>query len=441
MRPIESVENLRNQLRRSVSGLALGSVAAWTALGSSAQAQLPLELPALPTTGSEVAPSVPSSLPSSATAAIQAESFDATPSYVGANQSGKSDRNNQVRLVTRDELRRDASIVRAMQPKVIELEALDDAESPPVVTALAADSSESYLAIAGDDHAIRIYSVKLDRVIYTGAAHVDWIHALAFASSEGLPDTQVPELYSAGDDGIVYQWNQGEPPVAIAEFGFAIRSLSLSTEKQLLAICGFDERIVLWNIATRQYQMVIDCDCDDLRTVRFSPDGSRLLCAGRDGQIHVWDPTTGAEIAHYTHHRRRVRTAGFSVDGKSITSVGDDRRLVQYDLAAGNALPKTLSMPAKLKAMCLINDSIVAIAGADNSIQLFDFTTDRVVANLESHEGTVAVLCPFGKLLASGSFDTTVRIWDLEALSKLRQSKQQPVSYSPIQFDEKLRVK
>lgn len=346
--------------------------------------------------------------------------------------------------VTRAELEARKSLDRDFVPHVIKLEPLEETDSIPVVTALASDPSGTYLAIAGDDHAVRIYSNELKRVIITAKAHTDWIHALQFGSAIELDNNaatdlsfEVPKLYSAGDDGQVICWQQGEPPQAV-DFSFPIRSLSYSTEENLLAVGGFDQHIVLFDTKTQRLRSKLKCDCGDQRTVRFSPDGRRVLCGGRDGEIKVWDTETAALITAYKAHTGRIFTASFSSDGNRVTSVGEDRRLAQYDLAGQRLLPSSLELPNKLMAMSLINDSIVAIAGADNSIQLYDFQNEILVANLIAHEGTVAVLCPLGKMLASGSFDTTVRIWDLEQFDARRR---QPVGLMPIRVDEKLRIR
>lgn len=347
--------------------------------------------------------------------------------------------------VTRDELIARQSLDRDFAPHVIELEPLEETDSIPVVTALASDPSGSYLAIAGDDHAVRIYSNELKRVIITAKAHTDWIHALQFGAKDELDSNAatgssfaVPKLYSAGDDGQVICWQQGQPPLALERFDFPIRSLSFSTNRSLLAVGGFDERIILFDTQTRKNRKTLKCHCGDQRTVRFSPDGSRVLCGGRDGEVNVWDSDSGKLLTSYTAHTGRIFTASFSTDGNRVTSVGEDRRLVQYDMAGQRILPSSLELPNKLMAMSLINDSIVAIAGADNSIQLYDFQNEKLVANLIAHEGTVAVLCPLGKMLASGSFDTTVRIWDLEQFDARRR---QPVGLTPIQVDKKLRIR
>ncbi|QDV23902.1 WD40 repeat domain-containing protein [Aureliella helgolandensis] len=360
---------------------------------------------------------------------------------IGLNPCRGVAQDNPVRLITRNHLATDANVVRNVPSRPVSLTPLEEKQAVPVVTALAADPTGDFLAVAGDDHAIRIVMTSTGQTIRTLKAHTDWIHSLVFSMGNEMQPGFPPTLYSAGDDRVVMQWEQGQPPREVVRFPFAIRSLSLSTEKNLLAIGGFSDRIILWDLTQSKFKHVLMCDCGDQRCVRFCPDGEHLLCGGRDGEIVVWNTESGEEIAKYQGHRGRIYTASFSTDGDVITSVGTDRRLLQYDLVNKQLLHRTIELPAKLMSMCLINDSVVAIAGADNSIQLYDFQAEVVIADLREHLGTVAVMCPFRGSLASGSFDTTVRIWDLDNLDSQRVRAGQPVSYSPIEVDEKLRIR
>ncbi len=92
-------------------------------------------------------------------------------------------------------------------------------------------------------------------------------------------------------------------------------------------------------------------------------------------------------------------------------------------------------------ALCLVNDDMVAIAGADNKIRLLDAQSESVVAELTGHSGTVAVMAPCGKFLASGSFDTTVRFWNLAELEQARVQTSVPTSQTPIQIDTKTQIR
>ena len=62
-----------------------------------------------------------------------------------------------------------------------------------------------------------------------------------------------------------------------------------------------------------------------------------------------------------------------------------------------------------------LEDAGVAIEGPD--VELWDLATHRQLASLRGHTGPVQALAfsPGGKLLATGSFDTTVKLWDVAA--------------------------
>ncbi len=325
----------------------------------------------------------------------------------------------------------------------IQLPALENETSGPVVTALAASDEGRFLAAAGDDHAIRIVDVPSGKTISTFMGHTDWIQCLVFASQATQPAESAPVLVSAGNDGRVLEWKYEYPVTSreILRLPYAIRTVSLSSTKQLLAVAGFSNEVVVLDLASNRLRHRLSCDCSDQRCVRFSPDGQRLLCGGRDGEVRVWDTETGSVLASYRVHRSRVTMASFSADGQQITSVGEDRLLVRFDLPSQSVVGKRELGMSKIMSMCLINDSLVAVAGADDSIRLFDALAEEVVAELQGHSGTVAVMAPCGGRLASGSFDTTVRIWDLQSVMANRVHSGKPVMLAPINMDENLRIR
>ncbi len=318
----------------------------------------------------------------------------------------------------------------------ITLQPIEAHASAPVVTAMAASHDGKYLAIAGDDHVIRLFDVVAQKTVRELSGHADWIQTLVFAA-----DSQT--LYSGGNDGRVLRWDNDYPvaPQEVVKLEFAIRSLSLASERQLLAIGGFSNDIKIWDLKSSKWKHEFKCECKDQRCVKFSPEGDKLLCGGRDGGIRVWDAETGSVLCDRHLHRGKVFTAAFSADGNSITSAGEDRHLIRFDMVADQVTLDREIATTKLMSMCMINDNVVAVAGSDNSIRLYDTILDDVIANLHGHFGTVAVMCTCGELLASGSFDTSVRIWDLDA-EVARQSKQaMPVGLAPLDVDARMRIR
>lgn len=346
-----------------------------------------------------------------------------------------------------------AAVAAAIEPETattpsrsteIQIRALESATSAPVVTALATSPDGRFLAIAGDDHAIRILDSSSGEEVQVVIGHRDWIRALAF-HTPGLGSAgrdpaapATPLLYSAGDDGLVLEWTFVQPLQAreVVRLPFAVRTLDVSDDEQLLAIGGFSTDVLVWDLSNQELLQRLRCPSGDQRCVQFSPDGSRVLCGGRGGEITLWQPRSGQQLGKYTPHRGRVTAAVFSADGSQITSVGEDRRIVRWDLTTGRSLWDRELGRGKLQALCMLGEYSLAAAGSDNRIRIVDLASNNIVAELAGHWGTVAVLATCGNKLISGSFDTTVRIWDLEGVGEAGQpaSAGLPVTV-PVQMD------
>ena len=124
---------------------------------------------------------------------------------------------------------------------------------------------------------------------------------------------------------------------------------------------------------------------------------------------------TAAAVAQLRGHGGPVRALAVSPDGQRAISGSFDSTAIRWSLSR-NAAEQVLRFHADaVNAVAMLGDGRTATAGADGRIAIWragNAEPDRV---LEGHTAPIAALAvsPDGTMLASASWDQTIRLWPL----------------------------
>lgn len=325
-------------------------------------------------------------------------------------------------------------------PPVLRLAPLSKVADSPVVTALAIDPTGNFAAAAGDDHVTRMFSLNDLTTPFPESSlldgHRDWVQAIEF-SPNGM------HLATCAKDGRLQVWKREpstlnpESPLGqwrklwSIEVPHAFFSLKFVSNNTLLA-AGFDPAIYRLDLEKLQWGVDHRSESADVRTLTVSSDGTKLAYGGRDGVVRIRTldrdgRSTEQGAISIAAHNHRIRGLCFSENHAMLYSVGEDRRLVGIDLATQSVAYQNDLAAGRLMAIERLSDDRFAVSGSDNTIRIVEPKATRpdsasedqpletriLGIKLIGHDGTIAVLRASGDHLFSGSFDTTIRSWDI----------------------------
>jgi WD40 repeat protein len=277
------------------------------------------------------------------------------------------------------------------------------------VESLAFSPDGAILAIGDDVGAITLWDVFNGKELRSLKGHSSPINSVAFS-----PDGKV--IASGSEDKTVKLWNKSAWGLTVLTgHSKQVRSVAFSPDGRILASGSEDFTIKLWDVAAAKELKTLQGSKSSLEgfmAVAFSPDGKTL--AGLEGDIHLWDVSSGQEIKVLKLSGEAGFTVSFSPDGQAL-ACGDDRTVKLWEVATGKELKTLTGHSDRVGSVVFSPDrKTLASSGADGTIKLWDVTTGRELQILRGHSNPVYTVAfsPNGKMLASSSIDQTVRLWD-----------------------------
>jgi WD40 repeat protein/serine/threonine protein kinase len=254
-------------------------------------------------------------------------------------------------------------------------------------------------------------------------------------------DNDQPELQRAIHSNLA-AWEQEEwSPKGKLRIGSTARNLQFSPDGTRLATIGM-RSASLWDVETQEQvgpplAHVIGPYQFRMWSIEFSPDGSQVLTSASDGRAIIWDANTGmrtgivfhhAGVAGFSSKETDVWEAHFSPDGSKVLTAGGDGFVRIWDAATGTPLGAPLShdkSPVQSAKFDPTGGWIVTGA-RDGLVRFWDLQTRELIGQpLETNRSqwihTVKV-SPDGRLVFAISHDGRIRIWDTKKREMLTET-------------------
>ena len=263
------------------------------------------------------------------------------------------------------------------------------------------------LASASWDETVRLWNVNTGRLLHTLTGHTDDVMSVVFS-----PDGQT--LASASWDGTIHLWNprNGKLKKTLSGHAGGVASVAFSPDGETLASGNTDQTIRLWNTRTWKLKRTLTGHTHVVDSVAFSPEGDLLASGSRDKTIRLWNPHTGQHLHTLTGHTNDITRLAFSPDKQILASGSRDGTIRLWNTDAGTR-ERTLIGNSGHNPVAFSPDGVTLLIGK-RGILSWDTETGQYKAALAGDIGTAlsVVFSSDGQMVASGSKDNKVRLWD-----------------------------
>ncbi|MDE0396603.1 MAG: WD40 repeat domain-containing protein [Candidatus Poribacteria bacterium] len=201
-----------------------------------------------------------------------------------------------------------------------------------------------------------------------------------------------------------------------------VNALAFSADGKILASGGFANPVIqLWDLDTDSElsTLTLPKEILSISTLTFAKDNTILISLDQSGNISYWDVRSHEKVLDIVTEMSVHDAVAVSTDGSTFAT-GDKHGTIQlWDANAEHQLEDWNDNleDQDILALAFSSDKKILASGSEDiMVRLWDTETRAKIATLEGHEVWVAALAfsPDGKTIATGDAGKVIKLWDVD---------------------------
>jgi serine/threonine protein kinase len=279
-------------------------------------------------------------------------------------------------------------------------------------------SKDGQTIVAGvGDGSVRFWNIQRQEVVRSFNAHAGNVWNVKFHPSLDL-------FATAGDDSWVKLWDGETLGVKHGwKLDNTVRAIAFAPDGKSLAAADRDGQLHIYDVTTGQEQNMIELDHTTILGIDYSAGGTSIVAAGSDKMVRVFDAETLEERQNFDGHEGPIYSVAFAKNSPLIASVGFKSDTWVWNADTGETVMKLKGFDGDNWGVGFVGESSqhLLTGGQGGTTRLWSLKTGRNIATFKGHTAAVHDFAfdAKRKRIATSSRDGSIRVWDTQAIEKL----------------------
>lgn len=237
------------------------------------------------------------------------------------------------------------------------------------------------------------------------------------------------KVWSVSDNNVVYTLGGGPELETYAQF---------SPDGSKLVTAGFDNLVKIWNTATGGAEDILSVPTAGnpisgaVQQADFSYDGETVLLVTGGHEMSLWS-LAGSHLV-LAGHDRGVADVEFSPDGSRLLS--SDHKTLIVRTSSGRILFRLKPSYGVLRAIFDPAGKRILTTSPDKNVQIWSAADGKLLYTLEGHDREVraAAFSPDGAAIATAGADGRAILWDAKNGTQLRVFRKTELPMTSVAF-------